>query len=55
MFCSDGLNSMVPMEDLTQMFKQPSDDLDELAGALIDAANQRGGDDNITIVLVQKD
>lgn len=55
MFCSDGLNSMVSMDELSKVFEQAPEDLQELVEQLTEAANQAGGDDNITICLVQKD
>jgi len=55
LFCSDGLNSMVPMDELKKVFEEPIGDLEDLADRLTQEANTRGGDDNITIVLVQKD
>lgn len=55
MLCSDGLNSMVPAEVMESIFLDWNGPLSELSDLLIAEANQRGGDDNITIVLVQKD
>lgn len=55
MLCSDGLNSMVPAEKMESIFLDWNGPLSELSDSLIAEANQRGGDDNITIVLVQKD
>ena len=55
LFCSDGLNSMVPMDELKKVFEGSFGDLEDLADRLTQEANDRGGDDNITIVLVQKD
>jgi len=55
MLCSDGLNSMVPADVLEQLFRDAEGDLEELVDRLIREANERGGDDNITVVLVRKD
>jgi protein phosphatase len=52
MLCSDGLSGMVTDEDLCVMLAQPKE-LDNLAGELIEAANLRGGLDNITAVLMR--
>jgi protein phosphatase len=59
LICSDGLSSVVPLEDieriLTTLDPGPSDPgpLQRLASALIDAANDAGGPDNITVVLIR--
>jgi PPM family protein phosphatase len=50
LLCSDGLTSMVSDDDMADVLRQaPS--LDEAAEALVRAANQSGGKDNITVVL----
>lgn len=54
LLCSDGLSGMVGDEDLHAMLQQ-SKSLEELCGELVEAANVRGGVDNITAVLVQTD
>jgi PPM family protein phosphatase len=54
LLCSDGLTGMISDDDLTALMTgAPS--LDEAAEALIRAANQRGGKDNITVVLFRLD
>jgi PPM family protein phosphatase len=52
MLCSDGLTGMVTDEDLCAMMLQKKN-LDEIASELVQAANMRGGLDNITVVLLQ--
>jgi protein phosphatase len=50
LICSDGLTSMVPDTELAAILRStPS--LEEAADALVLAANQSGGKDNITVVL----
>jgi PPM family protein phosphatase len=49
--CSDGLTGMVTDEDLCAMLMQDKS-LEELARELVDAANARGGVDNITALLM---
>jgi PPM family protein phosphatase len=50
--CSDGLSNKVRMEEIRQIIHDaPS--LKEACEMLIDLANQRGGEDNITIVIAQ--
>jgi len=50
--CSDGLNSMIPDSRITAVVRE-SPSLSEAARNLADAANVAGGDDNITVVLVE--
>ncbi len=50
--CSDGLSDMVDDETISQLL-QSRELLPEAASALIDAANEAGGKDNISVVLVR--
>lgn len=50
--CSDGLTNVVLESDLRYILSLPLD-LSEKAHLLTNLANDRGGDDNVTIVLVQ--
>ncbi len=50
LICSDGLTGMVSEPDLAETLKR-SDSLEQAAKAMIDAANENGGKDNITVVL----
>jgi protein phosphatase len=52
LLCSDGLSSMIPDREILAVLRGV-DDLDDAAGALIDAANEGGGEDNITVVLFE--
>ncbi len=49
--CTDGLTSMLADTDILNAIQQ-ADDIENACGSLIDAANSRGGEDNITIVLI---
>ena len=49
--CSDGLANLVEDHEIRDIARSAS--LDELPGALIDLANERGGDDNITVIAVR--
>jgi PPM family protein phosphatase len=51
MLCSDGLTSMVTDDDISEIL-QLEKSLADRAGALIEAANVRGGLDNITVLLI---
>jgi PPM family protein phosphatase len=50
LLCSDGLTSMVPVDTMDDILRE-ADSLDAAARRLIDAANENGGRDNITVVL----
>jgi protein phosphatase len=52
LLCSDGLSDLVTPEQLLAEV-QAHADLDELASALVDAANGAGGHDNISVVVVE--
>ena len=50
LLCSDGLTNMVPVEQMEQLLAQgPFYDLPD---RLVDAANENGGSDNITALLL---
>ncbi len=49
--CSDGLSNMVDDREILNIVSQY--DTETAARTLVDLANQRGGDDNITLILVQ--
>ena len=52
LLCSDGLSDMLDDESIAQLL-MGSETLPEIAGALIDAANDAGGKDNISVVLAR--
>lgn len=54
LLCSDGLTDMVNKQDITEIVSSEGS-LEEMAGQLINAANAKGGKDNITAVLVKND
>ena len=51
LICSDGLSSMIEDETLTEILSSESDP-QAAADRLVDAANEAGGEDNITVVLI---
>lgn len=55
LLCSDGLWEMVQNEDLLRDYVARSDDPSATVTMLIDAANERGGADNIGVVVVHVD
>jgi protein phosphatase len=52
LLCSDGLANMVEDRELHEAV-QASTSLAEVPKRLVDLANERGGDDNITVIVVQ--
>jgi len=50
LICSDGLTSMISDDEVTSILRS-SRSLDDAADALVRAANQSGGKDNITVIL----
>ena len=52
LLCSDGLTGMLPDEDILRLVVQ-SDGIEDACRGLIECANERGGYDNVTAVLVQ--
>ena len=52
LLCSDGLSDMLDDESIAQLL-MGAETLPQAAGALIDAANDAGGKDNISVVLVR--
>ena len=53
LLCSDGLTGMVPENEILRVVTANADDLQKACQQLIDAANERGGLDNVTAVLVR--
>ena len=56
--CSDGLSGMIDDLEMIEKIDElawNTNDLTPLVNALIDKANQHGGDDNITCVVVRID
>ena len=51
LLCSDGLNSMIPDDEIGRILK--GNDLSQVGQDLIAAANSQGGQDNITVVLAR--
>jgi protein phosphatase len=54
LICSDGLSSVVSMDKLEAIFKK-GESLEKTCQLFIDAANQAGGPDNITVAALQVD
>ncbi|OYZ08745.1 MAG: protein phosphatase, partial [Methylophilales bacterium 16-45-7] len=52
LLCSDGLTDMVEPYDIETTLIEHQDNLESIANALIRKANQRGGKDNISVILI---
>ncbi|MEC7526426.1 MAG: PP2C family serine/threonine-protein phosphatase [Myxococcota bacterium] len=52
LLCSDGLTKMIPDDEEILEVIQAHPDMDLAVQKLVDLANQRGGKDNVTVVLV---
>ena len=53
LLCSDGLSDMIEDDQIREIMMSKSQRLDGAAQALVDAANDAGGRDNITALLAQ--
>ena len=55
LLCSDGLSDLVPAAAIAALVEEHAGDPDAVVRALIDAANDAGGKDNVTVVYVEGD
>ena len=53
LLCSDGLNDMVDDEDIQATLQALEDNIDRAATQLIQMANDSGGGDNVSVILVK--
>ena len=53
LLCSDGLSDLVEDEEMLAILREHGGDLEKGCRALVDRANYKGGDDNITALLIQ--
>lgn len=51
MLCSDGLSNMIPDLEILKELSAPRE-MDEIADRLVDLANEAGGKDNISVVVI---
>ena len=51
--CSDGLSGQVRKDEIAQVVSRNDRDLVDMCGELIDLANERGGPDNITVLVAR--
>jgi len=55
LLCSDGLTTMVEDAQILETLRARTDDPAVSCRALVDLANAKGGDDNVTVVLIHSD
>jgi serine/threonine protein phosphatase PrpC len=53
LLCSDGLTGMVPEQEILKLVTANADDLEKACRELINMANEHGGLDNVTAILVK--
>ena len=53
LLCSDGLNSMLGDEEIEAILRSHGAEPEQACRALVDAANDRGGDDNTTVIVIR--
>ena len=53
LLCSDGLSGKLRAEDMLRIVEESDGDLTRACEALVEEANERGGEDNITVVLAR--
>jgi serine/threonine protein phosphatase PrpC len=51
--CSDGLSDLLDDEEILAAVQNQGDDLDRTCQALVDRANAKGGDDNVTVLVIR--
>jgi len=54
MLCSDGLHGMVHDQEIGRILVASLDSLEKASAHLVDAANEAGGRDNVTVVLLRR-
>lgn len=52
LICSDGLTNMLDDNEIMKIIKECPDDLQSAANSLVKRANENGGNDNISIIIV---
>ena len=53
--CSDGLSGMITDDEIAEVMQRDRVDLEVCSQSLIDEANENGGHDNVTVVLIRVD
>jgi len=53
LLCSDGLTTMMADDEIAKVVSEANGDVEKAARALVASANARGGEDNITVVMLR--
>lgn len=53
LLCSDGLQRALSDEDVAEILAEPAADAETTAATLVREANERGGPDNVSVVLIE--
>jgi serine/threonine protein phosphatase PrpC len=53
LLCSDGLTTMMPDEEIARVVSEAKNDVEKATRELVAAANAKGGEDNITVVMLR--
>ena len=55
LMCTDGLTNMIPSKEIYEIVLEGKDDLKNTCNKLVNIANENGGYDNISVILISKD
>jgi PPM family protein phosphatase len=55
LLCSDGLTTMIADDEIARVVGDAGGDVEKAAQALVASANAKGGEDNITVLLLRFD
>jgi protein phosphatase len=55
LLCSDGLSGVVPHDRIERLLGDRQASLDDICDRLVGAANENGGPDNVTVLVIQID
>jgi PPM family protein phosphatase len=55
LLCSDGLTTMMPDDEIVRVVSEAKNDVEKATRELVAAANAKGGEDNITVVMLHFD
>jgi protein phosphatase len=53
LICSDGLTTMMPDDEIARVVGEAKNDVEKATRELVAAANAKGGEDNITVVILR--
>jgi PPM family protein phosphatase len=53
LLCSDGLTTMIADDEIARLVREADGDVDKAAQSLVSSANAKGGEDNITVLLIR--